>query len=206
MSLRRVDTSRHHLFMQRFDLVVRGALEAILGTPLTSLQWQQASLPVASGGLGLRLADDHGAAAFISSFGATQFLVQEMRWRQEDFNGTNVDSALEELNNLLGDHLTLGEVTVMIQRKLSILVDEESYSRLLQASTVPRELARLNCVSREGAGDWLNALPSKTLGLHLRRTEFITAIRYRLGLPVFRVQGECPMPGCHVVNDIMGDQ
>ena len=46
---------------------------------------------------------------------------------------------------------------------------------------------------------------SKSNGLHLKRAEFITAIRYRLGLPVFRVQGECPMPGCHVVNDIMGD-
>ena len=204
-SLQTVDTSRHQQFRQNFDWAVRGALEAILGTPLTSPQWQQASLPVASGGLGLRLADTHGAAAFISSFGASQLLVQEMRWRQQDFNGTNVDSALEELNNLLGDHLTQGEVTVMTQRKLSTLVDEESHSRLLQATTVPRELARLKCVAREGAGDWLNALPSKPLGLHLRRTEFITAIRYRLGLPVFRVQGECPMPACHVVNDIMGD-
>ena len=203
--MRTVDTSRHQQFRQNFDWAVRGALEAILGTPLTSPQWQQASLPVASGGLGLRLADTHGAAAFISSFGASQLLVQEMRWRQQDFNGTNVDSALEELNNLLGDHLTQGEVTVMTQRKLSTLVDEESHRRLLQATTMPRELARLKCVAREGAGDWLNALPSKPLGLHLRRTEFITAIRYRLGLPVFRVQGECPMPACHVVNDIMGD-
>ena len=204
-SLRTVDTSRHQQFRQKFDWAVRETLEGILGTPLTSPQWQQASLPVASGGLGLRLADTHGAAAFLSSFGASQLLVQEMRWRQQDFNGTNVDSALEELNTLLGDHLTQGEVTVMTQRKLSALVDEESHSRLLQATAVPRELARLNCVSREGAGDWLNALPSKTLGLHLRRTEFITAIRYRLGLPVFRVQGECPMPACHVTNDIMGD-
>ena len=24
-------------------------------------------------------------------------------------------------------------------------------------------------------------------------------------MPVFRVQGECPMPACHVTNDIMGD-
>ena len=91
-----------------------------------------------------------------------------------------------ELNNLLGDlPLTRGEVTVMTQRKLSALVDEESHSRLIEATAAPRELARLKCISREGAGDWLTALPSKTLGLHLRKTEFITAIRYRLGLPIF---------------------
>ena len=172
-----MDTSRHQQFRQNFDWAVRGALEAILGTPLTSPQWQQASLPVASEGLSLRLADTHGAAAFIS-YGASQLLVQEMRWKQQDFNGTNVDSAMEELNSLLGDHLTQGEVTVMTQRKISALVDEESHSRLIEAVTVPRELARLKCVSREGAGNWLTALPSKILGLHLRKTEFITAIRY----------------------------
>ena len=47
-------------------------------------------------------------------------------------------SALEELNNLLGDHLTQGEVTVLTQRKLSTLVDEESHSRLLQALLLNR--------------------------------------------------------------------
>ena len=96
-------------------------------------------------------------------------------------------------------------ISSMTQRKISALVDEESHSRLIEAVTVPRELARLKCVSREGAGDWLTALPSKTLGLHLRKTEFITAIRYRLGLPIFRTQGECPMPVCHANNDVMGD-
>ena len=69
----------------------------------------------------------------------------------------------------------------------------------------PREKARLNCASREGAGDWLNALPSKSLGLHLRKAEFVTAARYRLGMSVFHQEGQCPMPRCHRVNDIRGD-
>ena len=63
------------------------------------------------------------------SFGASQPLVQEMRWRQQDFEVTNVDDAMVELNNLLGDHPpTRGEVTVMTQRKLSALADEESHN------------------------------------------------------------------------------
>jgi hypothetical protein len=33
-----VDTSSHHLVLERFDTAVRGALEAILGTPLTLAQ------------------------------------------------------------------------------------------------------------------------------------------------------------------------
>ena len=65
------------------------------------------------------------------------------------------------------------------------MIDEEGASRLSEAAKETRDKARLNCVAREGAGDWLTALPSKSLGLHLRRSEFILAVRYRLGLPIF---------------------
>ena len=68
-----------------------------------------------------------------------------------------------------------------------------------------RELARLRCVRREGSGDWLCALPSKALGLHLRRSEFVAAGRYRLGLPVFNLEAECPMPRCRMLSDRFGD-
>ena len=68
-----------------------------------------------------------------------------------------------------------------------------------------REVARLRCVVREGAGDWLGALPSKSLGLHLRRSEFVAAGRYRLGIPVFSLEAECPMPRCRMVSDRLWD-
>lgn len=55
------------------------------------------------------------------------------------------------------------------------------------------------------AGDWLTAYPCKSLGLHLRRMEFVTAARYRLGLPVFQVEAACPMPRCVRASDRMGD-
>ena len=73
----------------------------------------------------------------------------------------------------------------MSQQNLSALVDSESSRRLMEETVEVKERARLRCVEREGAGDWLGALPSKALGLHLRRSEFVAAGRYRLGLPVF---------------------
>ena len=74
------------------------------------------------------------------------------------------------------------------------MVDTESAKALLQSfDDNEREKARLKCLAREGAGDWLTAFPSKSLGLHLRRMEFVTAARYRLGLPVFQVGAECPI-------------
>ena len=82
--------------------------------------------------------------------------------------------------------------------------DSEAAARLFQGTEETRDRARLNCVAREGAGDWLTALPSKALGLHLRSGEFILAARFRLGLPVFRQAGECPMPRCKTFSDIFG--
>ena len=200
--------------LNRFDEAVRAALEGILGSPLSSLQWLQASLPYLQGGLGLRLARSHGSADYIASISAAQTLVQEMRRGQlggdqeEGQDGSHqlpMAAALEDLNSLLGDPLTTEEVTALTQREMSVLVDAEASSRLLQETVEVRELARLRCLRREGAGDWLCALPSKALGLHLRRSEFVAAGRYRLGLPVFTMEAECPMPRCRLVSDRYGD-
>ena len=93
----------------------------------------------------------------------------------------------------------------MSQQQLSALVDTEASRHLLEDTMEIREAARLRCVVRERAGDWLCALPSKPLGLHLRRSEFVAARRYRLGLPVFSLEAECPMPRCRMVSDRLGD-
>ena len=44
-ALRTVDTTGHQELLERFDAAVRAALEGILGSPLSSSQWLQASLP-----------------------------------------------------------------------------------------------------------------------------------------------------------------
>ena len=93
----------------------------------------------------------------------------------------------------------------MRQRHLSGLIDMEAKQRLHNAAVSERDKARLNCVAREGCGDWLTALPSKALGLHLRKSEFILAARYRLGLPIYLQEGVCPMTNCRGFGDKYGD-
>ena len=90
--------------------------------------------------------------------------------------------ALVEINSLLGVQLLPELAYSMTQWELSSLVDSDSHDRLLQATTSTRDLARLWCLEREAVGDWLGALPSKSLGLHLRKLEFVMAGRYRLGM------------------------
>ena len=77
----------------------------------------------------------------------------------------------------------------MTQRLISGLIDTEASARLHQATGVTRDKARLNYVGREGAGDWLTALPSQSLGLHLQSSEFLFAVKYRLGMAVFSREG-----------------
>ena len=202
-SLRTVDTSRHPAVLTRFDQAIRTTIEATLGTPLTQQQWAQASLPTSTGGLGLRLAASHGAAAYLASVGATESMVQEMRNREEIT--PEVGQAMESLNAQLGDHLTYEVVRVTTQRALSVQIDAEASRRLQETLTSDRDKARMKCVEREGAGDYLNAMPSKGLGLHLRKQEFIFAIRFRLGLRVFETEGDCPMPRCTIHSDAYGD-
>ena len=88
---------------------------------------------------------------------------------------------------------------------LKLIKWKEASLRLFNAATSEKDKARLNCVSREGSGDWLTALPSKALGLHLRMSEFILAVRYRLGLPIFLQEGNCPMNRCRGFGDKYGD-
>ena len=66
-SLRTTDpTPLQHLW-QEYDCMTREALQRIMGTQLNNMQWSQAQLPVGRGGLGLKAASDHAAAAFASS-------------------------------------------------------------------------------------------------------------------------------------------
>ena len=185
---------------------MKKALEEILGAPLTDSQWVQASLPISKGGLGLRSAERHSSVAFLASLVASQPLVEFMRGEGEESSEEEVtvmeapeliiapggsvmredvplpvslpmEEELTDLNSQLGDQLLQEQVLSMTQRELSSMVDTESHHRLLQSTTSTRELARLHCLERDWAGDWLGALPCKSLGLHLRRSEFIVAAR-----------------------------
>ena len=69
------------------------------------------------------------------------------------------------------------------QREMSALSDGEAHHCLVEAARDMRERARLQCVDKDGAGDWMGVLPGKGLGLPLRKDEFCMAGKYRLGMP-----------------------
>ena len=56
------------------------------------------------------------------------------------------------------------ELALTSQGEISALVDHKACHRLVEATVDVREKARLQCVARDRAGDWLGALPSNELG------------------------------------------
>ena len=53
------------------------------------------------------------------------------------------------------------------------------------------------------AGDWLNVVPSASLGLHIHDEEFGCSLRYWLGVPLYGSMYHCPE--CGLSADMMGD-
>ena len=189
---------------------------------------RDSSLPVAFGGLGLRGAVRHRSAAYISSLSASQPLLKIMRGRaspkqeQGDLEIPKLKApqagalvgvelqpdlpfapSLDDLNSQLRASLQLEQALEMLQQELSEMVDGEARVALLESTTSHREQASLRCLARKGSGDWLTTLPSKALGIHLRRQEFILAGCYHLGTLVYKTTGLCPARWCRAQADPM---
>ena len=209
--LRAVDTTNLVAHLQEFDRVTRDGLSRILGTALDQRAWDQAKLPVAMGGMGVRAAEDHAPAHYCASVLASQPLSDALLGTEGQVESQ--DSHEEEQHApVLPPHLlaalatTMGEEEVVEaelqgvpQRQLGVRVDQEQRRRLL-AGLGEDEVevkARLQSLTLPHAGNWLNVAPITTLGLHLRPQEFVLAAGYRLGLPLY---GEGPTPTCPVCH------
>ena len=53
--------------LPQYDAVIKNTLQVVLNIELNDVTWSQATLPVANGGLGVRLATDLALPAFLSS-------------------------------------------------------------------------------------------------------------------------------------------
>ena len=217
--LRTVDTTPHPHLLQEFDRVTREGLTRILGVPLGERAWQQAKMPVSFGGLGLRGAENHAPAAHVSSLLSSQMRVQGLTahvqhpgpiqvaplQQDEELGGTLEPGLLAALGAAQGEEALEADLVGMNQKQISIKVDLNVQQQLLAGlrEEEDRERARLASLALPHAGDWLNTAPLTALGLHLRPLEFVLAVKYRLGLPVFDRAGPCP--ACLRPSDVKGD-
>ena len=192
--------------------MTREGLARITGVPPTDMQWLQARLPVTMGGLGLRTAEEHGPAAYASSYLSSLPLLRSLRHTPEDSPSVSLPTALlQRLAHLRRKETSMEDLIEMEggQHALSLEIDLAAAEQLKGEVTAlggvdgVRENARLTCLQQPYAGAWLNVVPSPALGLHLRGSEFVPAVKLRLGMEVFSSAGPCP--ACSAPSDQLGD-
>ena len=183
----------HASSMRRFDGLMREALGGVVGHPLDDSQWSQASLPVSMGGLGFRSASLHSSPSFVNSLGHSVPLVSSIL--SPSVYAPNFVDALALVNQVVDDPVTFDEVQKLSMKQLTHAVDHRLQRLVLAAADGVQERARLSCVTKKHAGDWLNVVPSYGLNTTLHPLEFRCAALYRLGAPIFEKDAPCPACG-----------
>ena len=190
-----------------FDNEVRGCPEQLCTGPLPDQAWQQASLCTSAGGLGLRSAVAHAAAAYVASLAAVQDMCGELDpGFRRDWDGSGFRSAADAVNQMVlpADCFPVPVPPNLRQQTLSKALDRA----LLQRLAVPgqgREAyrAHLQLLQQPRAGAWLHAPPSEPLGLYVEPILFRTMVRLRLRLEVIDADNACPL--CDATMDQFGD-
>ena len=107
----------------------------------------------------------------------------------------------------MGKEVVEADLVGVPQWQLSAKVDTRQRT-LLEAGVGEEEVymrVRLQSLTLPHAGGWLHAAPITALGLHLQPTEYVMAAAYRLGLPLYRVEGTDPTcPAFHQPADRHG--
>ena len=175
--------SGDHPALPLLDNKLRDMLCQILNVDLSDDQWEQASLPVKWGGLGIRKACQVASSAFLASATGASTLVSSIlphRFRMQVAHDHSIDRAM--------DHwMTLGGITpppaqeAGSQKVWDIEIIKVTASRLLSQAPDDYSKARLLAVSAPHAGDWLNAPPISAVGLRFSNESLRVAVGLRLG-------------------------
>lgn len=171
--------------IRAFDQELRSALSCILNANLDAHStWTQATLPVASGGLGIRSATHLAPSAFLASAaGCTDLLTRILPDRLKDIPYPFVEAAEQEWRKGHSEQLPSGLPRTQ-QKAWDAPRVQGTYHDLLSGATSHKERARLLASATRESGAWLNALPVAALGLRLDDEVVRIATGLRLGVPL----------------------
>ncbi|XP_055355715.1 uncharacterized protein LOC129601040 [Paramacrobiotus metropolitanus] len=161
--------------------MIRECLSAITNVNITDVNWVQASLPVAEGGLGIRSIEKLALPAFLASaYSVTRLATEITDFDPEVYCGT----AEAEWQRV-----TEADLPAVEARKFQKMWDEpviQTSVKMLseKAQSDISSQARLLGVSTKDNGAWLDALPAASLGNLLNDSALRIAVGLRLGTPI----------------------
>lgn len=167
---------------QQLDSIMRDTLVNIFNIPLDDRAWDQATLPIRLGGLGIRKISCISLPAFLSSVHGTKDLIHNILGKcSQNFEITGFNEAIGSWKIACPD--TNLPKALFSQRLWDEPLCELIRKNLLNTSINSAERARLLAVSEWESGLWLHVLPSKNLGTLLDKNSFRVATSLRLGCP-----------------------
>lgn len=183
-----------------FDEQMICTLGEILGQHLDDEAIDRASLPLKKGGLGLRLAERHARAAYISSFSQCSL---QLRYQLDD---THLNQCVDEFNTYVSanqqirsNHLADNSV----QKDLSWKLDIETLQRLLD-QLEPEHRAKLLGCTADFAHYWLTVMPDKFRNHEFTNAQMATLIKFWLNMDTFPEDTRCPLTACNDLLDPKG--
>jgi len=173
--------------LSEYDNALRSTLQSVLNTAMSDDVWDQATLPVANGGLGIRKATDVELPAFLSSVAGSQPLIQELLPRHfENSAGVNDPkfiNAVKEWESQTGSAPAQPPYST-VQKVWDKTVVEVKEKKVLSAASDQAGKARLIAAAAPHSGAFLHARPCSSLGTRLDDSSLRIAIALRLGAPV----------------------
>lgn len=176
--------SGDHPILSLLDAKTREMLCQILNVDISDGQWDQASLPVKWGGLGIRRTVQVAPSAYLASVSGVTNLVQAI-----------LPCRLRAMPDALSDKAvalwrSLGGITPPpahdsgVQKIWDLEIIRSTSSRLLDEAPDDYTKARLMAVAAPHAGDWLNAPPISAVGLRFSNEALRVAVGLRLGATI----------------------
>jgi hypothetical protein len=167
-----------------YDVVIRHTLKVILNVDLSDVIWKQATLPVSSGGLGVRLAVDLALPSFLSSVnGASELTLQLLPSRLHSLSGSHdpvyLAACMEWQTRCAAAVPDLARAGV--QKAWDAPVVSRKYEEVMSAAQNQAGRARLIAAAAPHSGDFLHAVPCSSVGTRLDDTSLRIAVSLRLG-------------------------
>ena len=168
--------------VQQITSDIRQAVQKISNVLIKDREWNQASLTCKMGGLGIQSPCDLSSSAYLASVFATKNAVA--RLISTDSPSVFLNKALDLWKAKTGLSDAFVNTTPHQQKSWYNPVLQQKKIIISANYNSDTDVARLKGCSAPGAGDWLAALLSDSLGLLLTDEAFRIAVGLRLGAPV----------------------
>ena len=169
--------------LKSYDSKIRCALEKVLNIQLSGLSWEQCTLPVRFGGLGIRSAEDIVLPAFLSSIYACAASMPDI-FHITSSGIQDPCFSLAFLSWSEKSNILFSPQHPQKQKSWDIPLCQLKLNHLLEASNTILDKSRLLAVSAPHASHWLNAIPIPSLGLKMDNRSLRIACGLRLGSPL----------------------